>query len=134
MCYVCFSLRWTLKIGFDFMLAHFLLIVTVSCGKLDLGFGSMTFLGEICYNQLIFEPIWFQLMLPKLIKAMRHEDTYPCCHSGVLHTEKSRSYSSYKYIPFTYYQSLRNSYNVYTFMIRSNRNLSEFFPPEYPLH
>ena len=27
-----------------------------------------------------------------------------------------------------YYQSLRNSYNVYTFMIRSNRNLFRVFP------
>ena len=26
-------------------------------------------------------------------------------------------------IPFTYYQSLRNSYNVYSIMIRSNQNL-----------
>ena len=31
-----------------------------------------------------------------------------------LHTEKCRSYRSYKYIPFTHYQSLHNSYIVYT--------------------
>ena len=30
------------------------------------------------------------------------------------HTGRCRSYRSYKYIPFTYYQSLSNSYNVYT--------------------
>ena len=33
-----------------------------------------------------------------------------------------------KHILFTYYQPLRNSYNVYTFMIRSNRNLFRAFP------
>ena len=51
----------------------------------------------------------------------------PCRdHKGIcyLHTERCKSYRSYKYIPFTYYQSLRNSYNVYTFMIRSNRGYS----------
>ena len=30
---------------------------------------------------------------------------------------------SYKYIPFTHYQSLCNSYIVYTIVIRANRNL-----------
>ena len=49
------------------------------------------------------------------------------------HTGRCRSYRSYKYIPLTYYQSLRNSYNVYTFMIRSNRNLFRVFPTRvYP--
>ena len=45
----------------------------------------------------------------------------------LLHTERCRSYRSYKYIPFTYYQSLRNSYNVYTFMIHFNQNLFRAF-------
>ena len=45
-----------------------------------------------------------------------------------LHTERCRPYRSYKYIPFTYYQSLRYSYNMYTFMNRSNRNLFRVFP------
>ena len=35
--------------------------------------------------------------------------------------ERCRSYRSYKYIPFMYYQPLCNSYNVYTFMIRIPR-------------
>ena len=55
----------------------------------------------------------------------------PCRdHKGIgeLRTERCRSYRSYKYIPFTHYQSPRNSYNTYTFMIRSNRNLFRVFP------
>ena len=34
--------------------------------------------------------------------------------------------NTYKYIPFTHYQSLRNSYDVYTLMLRSNQNLYSF--------
>ena len=37
-----------------------------------------------------------------------------------LHTESCRSFRSYKYILIMHYQSPRNSYNMYTFMIRSN--------------
>ena len=46
----------------------------------------------------------------------------------ILHTERCRSYRSYKYIPFAHYPSLRNSCNVYTFMIRSNQNFFKVFP------
>ena len=49
----------------------------------------------------------------------------PCRdHKGIcqLLTERCRSYRSYKYIPFTYYQSLRNSYNVHT---ESMKNFDE---------
>ena len=55
----------------------------------------------------------------------------PCRdHKGIgqFHTGRCRSFRSYKYIPFTHYQSPRNSYNTYTFMIRSNRNLFRVFP------
>ena len=56
-----------------------------------------------------------------------------------LHTERCRSYISYKYISFTNYQSLCISYNICTFMIRSNRNLfreiwtMDYFGPDFSL-
>ena len=55
--------------------------------------------------------------------------------AGWLHTEKCRSYRSYKYIPFPHYQSLGNSYIVYT--IHDSflpEPLQEFFQPAYPPH
>ena len=47
---------------------------------------------------------------------------------------RCRSYRPCKGIPFTHYQALRNFYNVYNFMIRSNQNLFRVFPPVYPRH
>ena len=44
------------------------------------------------------------------------------------HTERCRSFRSHKYIPFKHYQSPRNSYNMYTFIIRSNQNSFRVFP------
>ena len=51
----------------------------------------------------------------------------------MLHTERCRSYRSYKYVPFTHYQSLRNSLCILSWFVLTGTS-SEFFPPEYPPH
>ena len=57
----------------------------------------------------------------KYVLLMPHAETIKDFVSfilkGILY---ERSYRSYKYIPFTYYQSLCNSYNLYTVQCFSN--------------
>ena len=71
-----------------------------------------------------FEKIFFAKLLKKILRVM-----FVKCFGFIdiitliviakrlvldFHTGRCRSFRSYKYIPFTHYQSLRNSYNTYT--------------------
>ena len=75
---------------------------------------------RVCWNSSMTQPL-------KRGSLRRHLDFIFSLFYW-LHSEGCRSYRLFKYIPFTHYQSVPNSYNVYNFIIRSNRNLSRVFP------
>ena len=103
------------------MMQHFVFMLFSSCFAIDLQFYviSKRYILDILTIIWLSEFVWSEKIVECKVK---------CTNSNYfLHTERCRSYRSYKYIPFAYYQSLHNSYNVHTSITRSNRNQS-FFP------